>query len=362
MIQEDLYIVILAGGVGKRLWPMSSKEHPKQFQPLISDQSMLRETLNRVDFIDPAQIFISTNDDYVSLVHDHLPEVPAENIIGEPCSMGTGPCIALAAKMIQKKNPNAVMALLNSDHLIRDLNSFKAHLLAAAQNAHANRLLHLIGVKADWPNTNLGYIKMGEKEMQNNATSIHLFDGFKEKPDHETAKTFVENGNYLWNTAFFVWRVDQILELVEEHLPNTHQAVSAIANGSNINEEYPRCENIAIDTGVMEKVDTNLVRVIPAEFGWNDIGTWGSLHDELGGTDNLTKGNVDLHQSHRNLIYNFGDHRIVGFGIDNLIVVHHKGETLICPKEKSAELKKLLAYLDEKDQEQNTKDDSVYTK
>ena len=361
MMQEDLYIVILAGGVGTRLWPMSSKEHPKQFHPLISDQSMLRETMNRVDFIDPAQVFVSTNDDYVHMVRDQLPEVPAENIIGEPCSMGTGPCIALAAKMIQKKNPNAVMALLNSDHLIRDLHAFKTHLLAAAEHAHTNHLLHLIGVKAHWPNTTLGYIKMGAKDVHIAETPIHFFDGFKEKPDHETAKRFIKDGTYLWNTAFFVWRVDQILNLVAEHLPNTHRAISAIANGSDIREQYPQCENIAIDTGVMEQVDTNLVRVIPADFGWNDIGTWGSLHDELGGEHNLTKGNVALHDSSRNLVYNFGNHRIIGFGIEDLMIVHHNGKTLICPKEKSAELKDLLAYLNEKDQEQNTENNSVDT-
>jgi mannose-1-phosphate guanylyltransferase len=331
VVSDDLKIVILAGGAGTRLWPMSTKEKPKQFQRLISERTMLQETYDRIAFVKPENIYVSTNEEYVHYVKDQLPEIPESNIIAEPALRDTAPCIGLAALTIEKDHPDAIMAVVYADHLVRDEKEFQEKLELAAKLAQEENTLNIIEVKAKAPNINLGYVQIG-KEL---APHIHEFKEFKEKPDLPTAEQFISSGNYLWNTGFYVWKTSRILEEFKKHLPQVLE---------NLESNYESCEKISIDYGIMEKVDPSEVRIISADLGWSDIGTWATLYEELAEnpSQNITKGSVMQVDSEGNLIYNEGDQEISTLGLKNTIVINYKDHLLICPKERSADLKTLL--------------------
>ncbi len=338
-------IVILAGGAGTRLWPLSGGPKPKQFQTLVSDRSMLQETYDRVDFAKPEDIYIATNAQYVDLVQSQLPDVPEENIIAEPSMQETGPCIGLAAALISKKDPTAVMAVIYADHLVQDKDEFIKKLNVAADIAREQNTLNIIEVKAKYPNVNLGYVRIGAMIEERDDVEVYAFEEFKEKPDYETAKKFVSSYSYLWNTGFYVWRVDRILNEFEKHLPKTYDQLIAIRDGGDMKEHYPKCDKISIDYGIMEKMDPADVRIIPADLGWSDIGTWSSLHEELARypEDNVTKGNVVAMDCEGSLIYNNGGPTVItALGLKDMIVVQGDGYLLVSSKKDSPKLKELL--------------------
>ncbi|QQR55208.1 mannose-1-phosphate guanylyltransferase [Candidatus Peregrinibacteria bacterium] len=341
-------IVILAGGAGSRLWPMSSKKKPKQFQKLVSDKTMLQETWNRVSFVKPEDIYVSTNAEYAHYVREELPDLPSENLILEPSMQDTGPCIGLAAALIAKKDPEAVMAIVYADHLVQDVAEFEAKLRAAEKLAATENTLNIIEVKAKYPNTNLGYVRIGRMLHEEDGIEIYEFKAFKEKPDYETAKRFLSSYSYLWNTGYYVWKVSTILEEFAKHLPKTYEQLQSIASGTPLETAYPQCDKISIDYGVMEKVDPSRVRIIPADLGWSDIGTFASLHEELARSakDNLIKGKIIAVENEGCVLYNEGSDPIATFGLKNMVVVNAGGHTLICSKEKSNDLKELLSKLE----------------
>lgn len=344
-------IVILAGGAGTRLWPMSHPEKPKQFQKLISDRSMLQETFDRVSFVKPEDIYVSTNASYADTVRQQLPELPPENLILEPSMQDTGPCIGLAAALIAKKDPEAVMAVVYADHLVQDRAEFEQKLYAAERLAEKENTLNIIEVKAKYPNVNLGYVKIGRMLGDEEGVEVYEFKAFKEKPDYETAKRFLSSYSYLWNTGYYVWKVSTILKEFENHLPRTYEELMAIQKGGSLEEHYPKCDKISVDYGIMEKVDPARVRIIPADLGWSDIGTFASLHEELAESPNanITKGDVVAVDCTGTLLYNEGPEKIAAFGLKDMVVVSADGFTLICPKEKSSDLKTLLSTIhDEK--------------
>lgn len=338
-------IVILAGGAGTRLWPMSAGARPKQFQTLVSDRSMLQETYDRFDFANPEDIYIATNAQYVELVQKQLPDVPAENIIAEPSMQDTGPCIGLAAALIAKKDPEAVMAVVYADHLVQDKEEFVHKLKVSADIAQEQNTLNIIEVKAKYPNVHLGYVRIGRMLEERDDVEVYAFEEFKEKPDLETAKKFVASYSYLWNTGFYVWRVDRILGEFQKHLPKTYDQLIEIQQGADIRDHYPKCDKISIDYGIMEKVDPADVRIIPADLGWSDIGTWTSLHDELARypEDNVIKGKVVTLDCEGSLIYNTGGPTVVAaLGLKDMIVVQGDGFLLVTSKKESPKLKELL--------------------
>lgn len=340
-------IVILAGGAGTRLWPMSTESRPKQFQKLVSDKSMLEETLDRVSFLNPNDIYICTNSKYINLVKELAIQIPEKNIIAEPSMQDTAASIGLAATMISKENPEEVMAVVYADHFVKDKNEFEIKLKAAEQLAIKENTLNIIEVKAKFPNVNLGYVKIGKLIKDLDGVEVYEFKEFIEKPNFETAKKFLSSYSYLWNTGYYVWKVSKILKEFEKHLPNTHAHLMAIKNGENILEHYPACEKISIDYGIMEKVDPTSVRIIPADLGWTDIGTWKSLHEELTDeeNENLKKGEVLLLESEGSVIYNESDNLIAAIGLKDLVVVSVKGYTLVCPIDKSQDLKKIVSEI-----------------
>jgi len=304
--------VILAGGYGTRLYPLSTIEKPKQFINLIGEKTLFQQTVERLDFLGPEDIFVATNKEYIKFVKEQAPEIPNENIFEEPAMRNTATCIGYAAMRLSAEfadrnanqgnvkstnhdtdpdNPkpasrntdqDEVMAIVYADHLVRDKEEFAKKLLAAEKLAKEENTLNIIEVKAESPNTKLGYVQIGEKLREFDGVEVFEFKKFKEKPDQKTAEEYLKSGDYLWNTGFYVWKIETILEKYKKFMPDTYaKLIKMKADPASTAAEYPLCENISIDYAIMEKVDPCEVRIIPAVLGWSDIGTWESLFKEL---------------------------------------------------------------------------------
>lgn len=348
--------VILAGGTGSRLWPLSRISQPKQFQKLISNKTMLQETIERLNFLKPSDIYISTNKEYLDLVKDQVKSkrIPKNNIIVEPALRDTAPCIGLAATYIAKKHPQEVMSVIYADHLIQNKKEFTEKLKIAGKVAKTDNTLNIIEVKAKFPNVNLGYVKIGKPLKEVDDTEIYSFEGFTEKPSLEKAKKFLESYKYLWNTGYYVWRVDTILNYYKKHQPKTYKHLMEIKKFIGTKKEsqalktyYPKCEKISIDYGIMEKVDPRVVRIIPAELGWSDVGTWESIMEELprNRKGNLIKATHLGIDSSNSLIYGNPKKLIATIGVNNLVIVETQDALLICRKDRSQDVKKLVEKL-----------------
>lgn len=346
--------VILAGGTGTRLWPMSRQRKPKQFQELTGNESMLAQTIKRLDFQNPEDIYVSTNAEYQQLVEQQTAGlIPKENIIIEPALRDTAPCIGLIASILAAANPDEIMAVIYADHLIQDKDELRQKLQLAADLARNDNTLNIIEVKAQTPNTQLGYVKVGRQMEERNGISIHQLERFIEKPDLATARQFLKSQSYLWNTGLFVWKVSTILDKYREFQPETWQILRQIAAtfgkdnfAQTLTELYPTCTRISIDYGIMEKIPTKEVRIIPADLGWNDIGTWESiwheLNDEKTDNGNVTHGPVISHNTKNSLIYAKGNKPIATIGLEDFIVVDTPDALLVCPRNRSPEIKQLI--------------------
>ncbi len=347
--------VILAGGHGTRLWPMSRKTKPKQFQKLVSDKTMLQETVDRLSFQKPEDIYIATIADFEATVKEQTAGiVPPENILIEPALRDTAPCIGYIATALSHRDPEAVMAVIYADHLIQDTAELEKKLKIAERLAREQSTLNIVEVKASFPNVNLGYVKIGEQSEIIDGVPIHRFERFVEKPDLETAKQFVKHQSYLWNTGLFVWKVADILEKYQQFQPATYdllmQMKDNIDNQKVINELYPQCEKISVDYAIMEKVNPEKVRIIPADLGWNDIGTWESIWGELATDEqtNVIKGEHLGLDTENSLIYGPKDKLIATIGVNNLIIVDTGDALLIADKKKSTNIKPLIEKIKEK--------------
>jgi mannose-1-phosphate guanylyltransferase len=344
--------VILAGGTGTRLWPLSRKNKPKQFQKLISGQTMLQDTIARLDFLKPSDIWISTNEAYLKNVQEQSKgRVPPGNIIVEPDIRDTLPCIGLAATYLAKKSPKDVMAVIYADHLIQNKKEFIKKLKIAEKIARKENTLNIIEVKAKFPNVNLGYVKIGKMLGIVDGSEIYAFERFTEKPDPDTAKKFLQSYKYLWNTGLYVWKIDTILKHYKKHQSNTYGQLMEIQKRIGTAKEqealkkfYPKCDKISIDYGIMEKVDPKIVRIIPAELGWSDVGTWESIFDETsrGQKSNLIKGKQIGIDTHGSLIYGTGKKLIATIGIEDLVIVETEDALLVCKKDRSQDVKKIV--------------------
>jgi mannose-1-phosphate guanylyltransferase len=351
--------VILAGGSGTRLWPISRKSKPKQFQSLTGKKTMLQETVARLNFLKPSNIFIATNKEYLRIVRQQTRgHVPAKNIIVEPAMRDTAPGIGLAALYLaaacDKKHPGEVMAVIYADHLIRNGSEFRKKLEVAEKLAHEENTLNIIEVKARFPNVNLGYVKTGKLLKKISGCEIHSFERFTEKPDLAKAKEFLKSRNYLWNTGLYVWRIDTILEQYKKFLPKTWLILSQIKRAIGTKKEkevleklFPQCEKISVDYGIMEKTDPKKVRIIPSDLRWSDVGTWESIHDELadGPKSNLVKGNHLGIDTEGCLIYGYGKKLIATIGLKDLVVVETGDALLVCKKNRSQDVKKIVETL-----------------
>ncbi len=349
--------VILAGGTGTRLWPMSRQKKPKQFQNLVGERSMLQQTVKRLSFQKPKDIYIATNSEYQDLVVEQTAGLlPRENIIIEPSLRDTAPCIGLIAETLARENPDEVMAIIYADHLIQDVKELRLKLKIAEDLARKENTINIIEVKAQYPNVNLGYVKIGKQIKAVQGVAIHEFERFVEKPDLPTAKKFLKSQSYLWNTGLFVWKVSTILKKYRQYQPETYSILQKIEQSigkktfqKNLIDLYPLCQKISFDYAIMEKVNPKEVRIIPADLGWNDIGTWESiwseLHDDETNHGNITKGNVIALDTNNSLIY--ADHKkvIATIGLDDLIIVDTPDALLVCSKDKSHQIKLVVEKL-----------------
>ena len=341
------YSVIMAGGIGSRFWPMSTSEKPKQFHDVLGlGESLIQMTFNRLKKISgPEKIIVVTSQEYVSLVKEQLTEIPFENILAEPGRKNTAPCIALAAKFIEEKEKgNANMIVAPADHLILNETEFLRVVNVGLQNCTDSNIC-TIGITPSRPDTGYGYIEYQSDSSSETQTVLQ----FKEKPDLETAKKYISKGTFAWNSGIFMWTLNSIKNQFSNNLPEMYNLFWDDFSWSNVNSIYNTCESISIDFGVMEKAED--VLVIPAEFGWSDLGTWGSLytHIELDKNNNANIGNnINVYDSSSNLIKSDNDKKvIVTKGLNDFIVVDSDSALLIIPKEEEQSIKTILADLKE---------------
>ena len=335
-----LCALIMAGGKGTRFWPLSTEENPKQFLNLVGNESMIQMTVNRLKAIIPMErIFVVTDQKYEKLVNEHLTELPSENIIIEPVGMNTAPCIALSAMLIEKKFPNATLAVLPSDHLIENEALFHTTLQAADLYVEMNpKAIVTLGMEVTRPEVGYGYIKYDNELNSIYDLSIRKVDKFVEKPDVETAKRYMNEGCYLWNGGMFIWKTQNIISLTKQHLSSTYELLTEIANSSSseieqkLYELYPQVESISVDYGIMERAEQ--ICVIPSSFGWDDIGSWLSLerYRETDECDNILDGEIKALNSKGNIIVSKTKPMVL-CGVEDLILVETDEVVMVMKKE-----------------------------
>lgn len=352
--------VIMAGGKGERFWPKSRTNLPKQFLRLAGYQSMIQNTVSRLEKLtDISNVYIVTNQSYCELIHEQLPLLPKENIIVEPVGRNTAPCIGLAAVHISQTKPDSTMIVLPSDHMIRNEDEFVDMLKVGVEVAHRDNNLVTLGVTPSYPETGYGYIECTNEKETVITQNVFKVKRFVEKPNYETAKGYLSSGRFLWNSGMFIWRTSVILEMIKKHMPSLALSLEEIDkaykqgdSGETIIEQFvDHIEGDSIDYGVMEKADS--IFVIPCQFGWDDVGSWTSL-DRISESDengNIITGQVISIET-KNCIIEANNKLIATLGVDNLIIVDTEDVTLICSKDRAQEVKSILQELRNKKLEQ----------
>lgn len=344
-----LWVVILAGGIGSRFWPASTPSQPKQLLRLASDQPLIRDTVDRILPLVPAErLRILTGAHLAEPILEALPELGPGNLLLEPRAAGTGPVLAWAAAEIERRDPDAVMISLHADHVISPDEAFRERIALTAELAMRHRRLFTIGAVPDRPETGYGYVRLGDPLAP--ADSLpqvgYEVDTFVEKPQLETARRYLEEGGYLWNTGLFVWRVADLLEQLERHTPEMAGLITVAREGGT-EEFFARVPTLSIDEGLLERSDR--VSVVPANFHWDDIGAWDAVFrtQQLDASGNALIGDSHAVDSRGSALY-AEDGPIVAFGVDDLVVVRTAGITFVAHRDRAPELKTLLNQLPER--------------
>jgi mannose-1-phosphate guanylyltransferase len=352
-MNQNYYAVLMAGGVGSRFWPVSTSDYPKQFHDMLgTGQTLIQKTFHRLNKFVPAEnILVLTNERYNDLVLQQIPQLSQEQVVLEPAMRNTAPCILYAALKIKKMNPNAVMIVAPSDHWIEDEQAFAENVTQCFDKCEKEPVLCTLGIQPTFPNTGFGYIEF-EKEATNPLKKVRQF---REKPDYETAKEFLAQGNFLWNAGIFMWSVNTIVEAFKEHQSAQYALFEkgmSIYNTSEeqafINENYPKAENISIDYAILEK--SKDIFTLPATFDWNDLGTWGSLYEKLDGgkgENAMVNGKLWSSDAKGNMIRTPKDKVVVIDGLNDYIVVDKEDVLLIYPKSKEQDIKKVRSDVQE---------------
>lgn len=345
---RHLHAVILAGGSGTRLWPLSTPQFPKQFLPLPSGRSMIQETLARTAPLVPAErSWVVTGCKMAALVHDHLPQVPITQLLTEPMGRSSGPAIAWAAAAIAKTDPEGIMAAFSADAVITHVDGLRQTLQLAVELAEQGRLV-TIGIKPTTPETGYGYIRFADEAGEGHGHQAFYAEKFVEKPNLTTAQAYLRDGHYVWNAGIFIWRVETILAEFREHLPEVARKIDTIvqANGTPneqavLDEVWPSLQSISIDYGILEKTH-NLV-VIPADLGWNDVGNW----EQYGALFPADEQGIRAVGHHRGLdsqnlvVYNNTERQVYTIGLEDVVVVEMHDMTVICHKDQVQRIKEL---------------------
>ena len=334
------HLVIMAGGVGSRFWPMSTKDKPKQFIDVLGvGRTWIQLTYDRFEPICPPEnVWVVTNKKYVDIVKRQLPEIPVGNILCEPCRRNTAPCIAYVSWRIKKECPTANIVVTPSDHIVLNIPEFRRVISNSLSFTSETDAIVTLGMKATRPETGYGYIQADLTSSSPRNKEIFRVDSFREKPDLETAKKYLAENNYFWNAGIFLWSVRTIVNafrIYQPALANIFESMSDVYGTDKeqdvIDERFPECENISVDYAIMEKAEE--IFVCPADFGWSDLGTWGSLlvqtkHDTDG--NSIIGDNVSVFETKNSIIHTVGCKQVVVQGLDGYIVAENDGRLLIC--------------------------------
>jgi mannose-1-phosphate guanylyltransferase len=353
------YAVIMAGGQGTRFWPRSRRQRPKQLLNIIGEHTMIEQTVARISpLFPPERIVVVAGEAYRDLLLAALPQLPVENFLWEPIGRNTAACIAWAALWLRQRAPEAIMAVLPADHVIRDEAEFRQVLVTAAAVAQSSNRLVTVGIQPTHPETGYGYIRVGQERQHVEGREVFRVERFVEKPSREKAEQFLAEQRYLWNSGMFIWRVETILQEVGRHLPRLAtdlatigDAMSGAAQAALIAEVYPRLESISIDVGVMERARE--VWVVPGRFGWSDVGSWRALSELLPAD---AQGNVVI-GTHRGLETSgcliYSPNKLVAtIGLAEVVVIETDDVLLICPKARDQDVRRLVELLEREGHEE----------
>jgi len=351
--QPDLYAVIMAGGSGTRFWPASRASRPKQFMPIAGGSAMITQTVARMEEMVPIErVLVVTAAHQAEQVREALPGIPDENILREPESRNTAPCIALAALEIARRSEQAMQIVVPADQVIEPPDSFYATVKAACTEAGDGDCLITLGIKPTFPATGYGYIQAGETLRTHDGTPVLAVDRFVEKPDEETARGFIESGGYFWNAGIFAWRTDAILAALNQHFPEAIAALDNVGTGKDLDAAYAGLSSVPIDIAVMEQADN--VRVIPIDYRWSDVGAWDALPevhppDADGNYAVLGQDGLLINEDSKGCITWTEDDSVVALiGVEDMIVVRTENALLVCPRDRAQDVKKIVEQLKQK--------------
>ena len=348
-MNSNTFCVIMAGGIGSRFWPLSKSSHPKQFLDVLgSGKTLLQQTLERFKHICPKEnIFIVTSIQYEEIIKQQVPELNDRQILYEPSSRGTAPCIAYACKVIQQINPNANVIVTPSDHFVSNVENFQATVEKALLESEKEDKLITLGIRPTSPNTEYGYIQYDEEFFKEGNQQLKKVVTFTEKPELEMAVQFVESGDFLWNSGIFIWNLNTIETAFQKFLPDVYTPFIEIENvydKAKIEKLYAECRSISIDYGIMEYADNAYVMV--SDFGWSDISTWATLHEirKKDKDQNAVIGKNVFTYDTKNCIIDIPNNKLAILqGLDNYIVVENDSVLMICRKADEHQIKKFIS-------------------
>jgi mannose-1-phosphate guanylyltransferase len=330
----------MAGGVGSRFWPMSTSDYPKQFIDVLGcGRTLIQMTMDRFKDICPLEnVWVVTSDKYADEVKRQLPEILDDHILREPCRRNTAPCVAYVSWKIKARNPKANMVVTPSDHVVLDVREFQRVIRSALKFTNNSDAILTLGMKPTRPETGYGYIEADLSYPSNYNKEIYRVDSFREKPDFQTAQEYIKKNNYFWNAGIFIWNVNTIVNAFRIYQPSMAKIFESMLPiyGTDkeqevINEKFPECDSISVDYAIMEKAEE--IFVCPADFGWSDLGTWGSLHGQskkdLYGNACIGQ-DISLIESHNCIIHTTQEKKVVIQGLDGYIVAENNDTLLIC--------------------------------
>ena len=347
---NDLYVLILAGGSGERFWPYSRRATPKQLLKLFSDRTMLEETIARLgDAVPSERIFVLTNREQEAAVRASCPALPAENIVAEPAKRDTAPAVALGVGLVLRRDPQAVMAVLPADHLIKDAAPFRRDLLAGAQAAESGAPL-TIGIKPTWACPGFGYIEQG-RCVSDADPAVYEVKRFREKPDAALAESFLKQGNFRWNAGMFIWSIPAIMGELTKHAPELAAFVSRMRTATDLpaflEKDFPSLPKISVDYAIMEKAAR--VLELEAGFDWDDVGSWVAVAKYLDSHEGANAANCALttQDASHNIVFSSGGKHIALAGVQDLIVIDTGDALLVCHRSEAENIKKLVPRVPE---------------
>lgn len=338
------HVVIMAGGIGSRFWPISTPEYPKQFIDILGcGRTLIQLTVDRFKGICPdTNFWVVTNEKYVDIVKEQIPTIPQSHILAEPVARNTAPCIAWACWCINHEDSEANIVVTPSDAIVMNTVEFQRVISNALEFTAKNNSIVTIGIKPNRPEIGYGYVQASDTVID----EIHKVQAFKEKPNLETAKEYLANGNYLWNAGIFVWNIHTIMYAIRKYKPNIATDMDNIVCGGDINAIFPQCEKISIDFAVMEPAaEDDIVHTHPADFGWSDLGNWQSLHEKLNKDDNnnASVGNVKFFEASNNIVHMEIAKQVVIQGLDGYIISEKNGQFLVCKRSEEQRIKEYTA-------------------